>query len=164
MQKMRAASPNLNRKFTMQASADGWIGDCLITAIAADRAMGRTAMTRASVDESSETSQATELGEADSGSMCDGWLSLLIAHDTGIYGVLGLLSAFNEIDSINVRRVQTEREQGVTAVTLFLRSPVDVKSVLSGLTGVKSVILPEEIGPSDEYSLENHPFGVVQVH
>lgn len=113
-----------------------------------------------SVDETFESAPAFE----DGGPMCDGWLSLLIAHDTGIYGVLGLLSAFNEIDSINVRRVQTEREQGVTAVTLFLRSPVDVKAVLSGLTGVKSVILPEEMGSGEEYSLENHPFGVIQVH
>ncbi len=116
------------------------------------------------VDETSEIEPTVDGGEASGGPMCDGWLSLLIAHDTGIYGVLGLLSAFNEIDSINVRRVQTEREQGVTAVTLFLRSPVDVKRVLSGLSGVKSVILPEEVGPSDEYSLDNHPFGVVQVH
>ena len=121
-------------------------------------------MTTTPTDESAEIDEAPDMPEVSDGTMCEGWLSLLIAHDTGIYGVLGLLSAFNEIESINVRRVQTEREQGVTAVTLFLRSPVDVKSILNGLTGVKSVILPEEVGPSEQYSLENHPFGVVQVH
>ena len=112
-----------------------------------------------------ESNQGTSFAEPDGpGPACEGWFTLLVAHETGVYGVLGLLSALNEIPALDVRRVETIRDQGVTSVTLFLRSPQFLKGTLHALTGVKSVIWPEEVGSSDEYSPDHHPFAVVQVH
>ena len=97
------------------------------------------------------------------GLMRRGWFCLTIFHDSELGGVVAIVKALSELPELEVWGVETNRDLGMTSVSLFVVSPIALREVMSKISCVASVNWPEDTDQGVHLSLDGYPTAMVTV-